>query len=189
MHPIIILGSGSPRRRELLQTIWPGPISMVSSDIDETYPSDLPLSDIPSFLSKLKGEALKDHLIASSHILITADTVVIHEGEVLGKPHDLHAAKTMLERLSDSRHEVITGVSIYTLEKEIHFAEKTEVFFAALKGEDMEYYLSHHPPLDKAGSYGIQEFIGMIGVKKIIGCYYNIMGLPTYSLHQHLRNL
>ncbi len=182
----IILGSGSPRRKELLSSIWSGEIEIIKSDIEEIYPADLALEKIPLYLAKLKANDLKSRLQLKDDILLTADTIVICEANVLGKPKDVNEAKIMLELLSNKAHTVITGVAIYWQDKCIEIEDKTDVYFNSLSPQDILYYLEKYSPLDKAGSYGIQEFIGMIGIEKIQGCYYNVMGLPTSKVWNEL---
>jgi septum formation protein len=182
----IILGSGSPRRKELLSSIWSGEIEIIKSDIEEIYPADLALEKIPLYLAKLKASDLKSRLQLKDDILLTADTIVICEANVLGKPKDVNEAKIMLELLSNKAHTVITGVAIYWQDKCIEIEDKTDVYFNSLSPQDILYYLEKYSPLDKAGSYGIQEFIGMIGIEKIHGCYYNVMGLPTSRVWKEL---
>ena len=182
----IILGSGSPRRKELLSSIWSGEIEIIKSDIEEIYPADLALEKIPLYLAKLKANDLKSRLQLKDDILLTADTIVICEANVLGKPKDVNEAKIMLELLSNKAHTVITGVAIYWQDRCIEIEDKTDVYFNSLSPQDILYYLEKYSPLDKAGSYGIQEFIGMIGIEKIQGCYYNVMGLPTSKVWNEL---
>lgn len=182
----IILGSGSPRRKEILSSIWDGEIQIIKSDVEEVYPDDLALEKIPIYLAKLKGEDLKSKVNLSEDILITADTIVLCEGRVLGKPKDAEDAKAMLEFLSNKVHQVHTGVAIYFNNQVIEIEEKTAVHFGNLSTEAIEYYIAKYKPMDKAGSYGIQEFIGMIGIQKIDGCYYNVMGLPASRVWNEL---
>lgn len=185
----IILGSGSPRRFELLKSIWQGEIEVIKSDIEEVYPYDLALEKIPIYLAKLKADDLKSKLDLSSQILVTADTIVICDNQVLGKPKDKKDAKKMLEFLSNNTHQVTTGVAIYSQDKCIEIEEITLVQFTKLTETEIDFYIENFNPLDKAGSYGIQDFIGMIGIKKINGCYYNVMGLPTGRVWEELVNL
>ena len=175
----LILGSGSPRRKEILSSIWEGEIQVIKSDVEEVYPADLALEKIPIYLAKLKGEDLRSKVNLSEDILITADTIVLCEGHVLGKPKNAEDAKAMLEFLSNKVHQVHTGVAIYINNQFIEIEEKTDVHFGNIDIEAIDYYIKKYQPLDKAGSYGIQEFIGMIGIKKINGCFYNVMGLPA----------
>jgi len=182
----IILGSGSSRRKELLSSIWSGVIEIVPSVIEELYPKDLALEKIPIYLANLKAADLKSKLDLDNNILLTADTIVICEDKVLGKPKDLLEARATLEFLSRKVHRVITGVALYYKGVSIEIEEKTDVHFGTLAAADIAHYLENYCPLDKAGSYGIQEFIGMVGVEKINGCYYNVMGLPTSRVWKEL---
>jgi septum formation protein len=184
----IILGSGSPRRKEILSSIWEGEIQVIKSDVEEVYPADLALEKIPIYLAKLKGEDLISKVNLSEDILITADTIVLCEGHVLGKPKNAEDAKAMLEFLSNKVHVVQTGVAIYFNNQVIEIEEKTNVHFGNIDIEAIDYYIKKYQPLDKAGSYGIQEFIGMIGIEKIDGCFYNVMGLPASRVWQGLSN-
>ncbi|MCE2963226.1 MAG: Maf family nucleotide pyrophosphatase [Chitinophagales bacterium] len=185
----IILGSGSPRRKEILSSIWEGEIQVIKSEIEEVYPDDLALEKIPIYLAKLKGEDLKARVNLIDDILITADTIVLCEGRVLGKPIEVEEAKAMLKFLSNKVHQVHTGVAIYYNNQVIEIEEKTDVHFGNLDIEAIDYYIEKYQPLDKAGSYGIQEFIGMIGIKKIDGCFYNVMGLPASKVWEELKKL
>jgi septum formation protein len=189
MHKKIILGSGSPRRLELLNSIWRGEVEVIKSDIDEVYPEDLTLEKIPIYLAKLKAEDLKSKLNLSEQVLITADTIVICDNQVLGKPKDRENAKSMLQFLSNKSHQVITGVAIYSQDTCIQIEETTHVYFNALSDIEIDFYIQNYNPLDKAGSYGIQDYIGMIGINKIDGCYYNVMGLPTSRVWEELKRL
>lgn len=185
----IILGSGSPRRKEILSSIWDGEIQVIKSDVEEVYPADLALEKIPIYLAKLKGNDLKARVNLSKDILITADTIVLCEGKVLGKPKNAEDAKAMLEFLSNKVHFVQTGVAIYFKNECIEIEEKTDVHLTNLIAEEIDYYIRKYKPMDKAGSYGIQEFLGMIGVEKIDGCFYNVMGLPASRVWQELSKI
>lgn len=185
----LILGSGSPRRKEILSSIWDGEIQVIKSDAEEVYPDDLALEKIPIYLAKQKGEDLKARVNLTDDILITADTIVLCEGRVLCKPKNAEDAKVMLEFLSNKVHQVHTGVAIYFKNQVLEIEEKTDVHFGNIDIEDIDYYIKKYQPLDKAGSYGIQEFIGMIGIGKIDGCFYNVMGLPTNRVWGELKNL
>jgi septum formation protein len=185
----IILGSGSPRRKEILSSIWEGEIQVIKSEIEEVYPAYLALEKIPIYLAKLKGEDLKARVNLREDILVTADTIVLCEGRVLGKPIEVEEAKAMLKFLSNKVHHVHTGVAIYFKDQCIEIEDKTDVYFNELDPEAIDYYINKYQPLDKAGSYGIQEFIGMIGVKKIDGCFYNVMGLPASKVWEELNAL
>ena len=181
----IVLGSGSPRRQELLQSLGLT-ITVRVPEVDEIYPENTPAHEVAPYLAQLKANALlpsiKDH-----ELLITSDTVVIQNQNVLGKPEHKEEAFATLKSLSNSEHEVVTGVFIGNNLKQKVFFETTKVFFKALSDEEINYYIEHFKPFDKAGSYGIQEWIGKIGVTKIEGCFYNVMGLPIGRLWDELK--
>lgn len=180
-----ILGSQSPRRKELLAGIGVE-FEVRTKDTEEVYPDSLPASEVPEFLSKLKANALLPDL-ADNEVIICADTVVILEGEILGKPTDSNDAKQMLARLSGKNHTVITGVFIGSKTKSTSFSERTEVEFESLTEEEIDFYIKQFKPFDKAGSYGVQEWIGYVAVKRMEGTYTNVMGLPTNRLYQEIR--
>lgn len=180
----LILGSKSPRRHQLLEAL-DIPFTVITKEVEETYPDDLEKEEIPVYLSELKAAAFEDSL-ADNQLLITCDTVVFLHGELIGKPKDEEDAKAMLTKLSDETHEVISGVCLKSKGKQHSFYEKTRVHFNPLFPHEIEYYVNQYHPLDKAGSYGIQEWIGYIGVNKIEGCYYNVMGLPLQRLYKEL---
>lgn len=183
----IFLASKSPRRRELLQQLRIPFHTISIGGIDETYPKEMPAQDVPQYLSEKKAEAYSQR-ISEGDMIITADTLVICEDKILGKPATYEEAKDMLTQLSGKTHEVITGVCITTLDRKIAMSTKTEVKFAELSKEDIEYYVETYSPLDKAGAYGIQEWIGCIAVEWIKGSYYNVMGLPVHQLYKELKN-
>lgn len=181
-----ILGSQSPRRKELLGKLGhPFEIRTIEGH-SEAYPDTLPLEEVPRYLSQLKAEQLRSTL-QSDELLITADTVVILDNQILGKPEDLDDARRMLHLLSGRQHEVVSGVSLTTTEWQESFASHTLVTFAPLTDEEIDQYVERCRPLDKAGAYGIQEWIGYIGVAHIEGSFYNVMGLPVQRLYQELR--
>lgn len=182
----IILASNSPRRAELLQHLG------FSFDIhkytfNETIPSFLPTEETAGFLSLHKANQITD--INPKEIIITADTVVITHNQVLGKPKTVEDAIKYLSILSNSTHKVMSGVTIKTLSSSLTFDDTTLVTFKTLSKEEIEHYIKEHKPFDKAGAYGIQEWIGMIGIEKIEGSYYNVMGLPTHKLYKQLKNI
>lgn len=181
----IILASNSPRRRELLQMICDNVEIAASREVEEIYPHDLPAEDVPGFLSKLKADAFRDLAVGDS-VVVTADTVVIVGDRILGKPADYAEAKAMLQALSGRAHKVVTGVTITTSAGSETFSETTEVNFRQLTDDEIDHYITRYKPYDKAGAYGIQEWIGCIGIESIRGCYYNVMGLPLHSLYKHL---
>ena len=158
----------------------------VKNDIDEQYPSYLSCEEIPVFLARQKAQIFADKL-KNNHLLITADTIVWYEEKVLDKPKDFQGAREILNKLSGEKHMVITGVCIKTLEKEVAFFASTDVYFSNLTNQEIEYYLDKYKPYDKAGAYGIQEWIGYIGIAKIEGSYFNVMGLPIQRLYTELK--
>ena len=177
----IILGSQSPRRQALLSAM-DIPFEVVVAHTDENYPQDLPVLKIPLWLAKQKAKALRDQM-RDNWILITADTIVALDDEILGKPRDLNEAKDFLRRLSGRKHLVITGINITTTTVEKSLICRTPVWFKNLTEKEINYYVETYRPLDKAGAYGIQEWIGYIGIKKIEGEYNNVVGLPTQKLY------
>lgn len=184
----IILGSKSPRRQNLLKGIGLDFTVKIIDDIDETYPEHLTKEEIPVYLAKLKAGFYKN-VIDEKTLLITADTIVWINNRVLGKPVDKNDAIKILKELSGTMHQVITGVCIKTKEKEVTFHSISDVYFAKLTLEEIEYYIDNYKPYDKAGSYGVQEFIGYIGVDKIEGSYFNVMGLPIHKLYEELKKI
>lgn len=182
----LVLASASPRRRELLGMLGvPFEVRPLKC-VDETYPPELPAVEVPLFLARKKGDAARVEL-SENEIIVTADTVVVCDGEVLGKPTDEADAKAMLRKLSGKTHTVVTGVAVATREVTLSQSAFTEVTFAQLSNAEIDYYVDRYKPLDKAGAYGIQEWIGCIGVKHISGSYYNVMGLPLHLLYTLLR--
>lgn len=183
---MILLASKSPRRHELLKML-DLPFSVIEiKDIEEIFPEDLKSEKVPEYLSKLKASAYEENL-DKEDILITADTIVLLENEILGKPRDMEEAKKMLSKLSDRTHKVITGVTISSQKKSVTFSTVTDVKFSKLSQRDIADYVDKYRPLDKAGAYGIQEWIGAIGVESISGSYYNVMGLPIHRLYKELQ--
>lgn len=182
----IVLGSNSPRRRELLAGLDIDFEVQVIPGIDESFPDTLPAFDVPVYIARKKAEAYIPSMPADE-LLITADTIVWTFGEILGKPKDREDAIAMLRKLSGRVHEVITGVCITTKEKMISFSASSAVSFARLDEEEIVYYVDKYRPFDKAGSYGIQEWIGYVAVEAINGSFYNVMGLPVRLLYQELK--
>jgi len=180
----ILLASKSPRRSYLLKELGVE-FELLDIEVDEDYPDKLKRESIPLFLSKLKAETAKSSL-KENEIIITADTIVWIGNTVLNKPKDLIEAKLMLTKLSGKMHEVITAVSINSSKKSTSFYAVTEVWFKQLRPEEIDYYVQQFQPLDKAGAYGAQEWIGYIGVEKINGSYFNVMGLPLHELYEEL---
>ena len=182
----LILASNSPRRRELLAGLGLDFEVRVLPGIEENYPDELREGDIPLYISRLKAEAYRSSL-AAVELLITADTIVWLEGEVLEKPKDDADACRMLRELSGQTHQVFTGVCLTTIEKQITFSCRTDVTFARLDEEEIQHYVRTFRPLDKAGAYGVQEWIGYIGVERVEGSYFNVVGLPVQRLYQALK--
>lgn len=182
----VILASNSPRRRELLAGLGIDFEVHTLQGIDESWPDTLQGEDIPKHISRKKAEAYLPTL-ADDELLITADTIVYLDRQVLGKPKDAVDAKAMLRMLAGRTHEVITGVTIATQAKQTTFAVTSLVTFADLTDEEIDHYVEHYKPFDKAGAYGIQEWIGYIGVTRLEGSYFNVMGLPVQRLYTELR--
>ncbi len=180
----VVLGSNSPRRRELLGDMGIKFRVEAIKGIDETYPATLPVEDIPVYLARIKAAG---HPLRPDELLITADTVVVLDESVLGKPVGEADAFRMLRALSGRAHRVISGVCVSTTERVESFADTSIVHFAELTDDEIQYYIKHYRPLDKAGAYGIQEWIGNIGISGINGDFYNVMGLPTRKLYQVLK--
>lgn len=183
----IILASNSPRRHELLKGLDLD-FTVLTRPVDEIYPDDLALEDIPEFLAVKKANAYQD-LIDDNTIVITSDTVVINEDEVLEKPQDAGDAARMLKAMSGKQHLVVTGVCILTAEKIHHFADHTKVKFTTLNDSEIDYYVAKYKPYDKAGAYGVQEWIGYVGIERLNGSYYTVMGLPVHKLYKALKEL
>ena len=182
----LILASQSPRRKELLEGLGIPFCVRVIEGIDESFPEDLPIEDIPVYISKQKASVYAK-CIAEDEVVLTADTVVVCQGQVLGKPKDEDAARRMLNLLSGRTHEVITGVTVKTREEEKSFSVVTEVQFKSLTPQEIDFYIRRFKPFDKAGAYGIQEWIGYIGVISIRGSYFNVMGLPVQRIYEELK--
>ncbi len=181
----IILASQSPRRQQLLKELGLN-FSIEVREIDEVYPAHLQREEIPVYLAQLKAKVFENSL-SKNQLVITADTIVWLNNHVLGKPTDFDDALNMLQSLSGNTHTVYTGVCLKSLSKETTFWAKTDVHFKVLSEEEITYYLKTHKPYDKAGAYGIQEWIGYIGIEHIEGSYFNVMGLPVQKLYEHLK--
>lgn len=182
----LVLASASPRRRELLAGLGLTFEVRTGLNVDERYPADLPAAEVPLYLSKLKAAAYRPRL-AADELLITADTVVCLDNRVLGKPANRNEAGVMLQALSAKTHTVVTGVALTTRTKQHAFSVSSEVHFVPLRQEEIDYYIDHYKPFDKAGAYGIQEWIGMIGIDSIHGSFFNVMGLPVQRLYTELK--
>lgn len=183
----VILASASPRRRELLNMLAVKFTVARGIDVDESYPDTLAPEDVPLYLSGLKADAYRQAM-KPDDLIITADTVVIIDNEVIGKPSSSEEAKTMLSKLSGHTHTVVSGVTITTQRRRESFSVSTDVRFSKLTEEEIEYYIDTYQPLDKAGAYGIQEWIGAAGVESIDGSFYNVMGLPVNRLYHVLKS-
>ena len=180
----IILGSASPRRQELLKGLG---FDFINKPIhaDESFPADLKAQEIPLYLAEKKADAYPDEL-KENELLITADTIVWCEGKVLNKPLNFVEGKKMLESLSGKMHEVFTAVCLKSSNKQTTFFDSSKVYFKTLKTHEIEYYLTNFSPYDKAGSYGVQDWIGYVGIDRIDGSFYNVMGLPVKELYEEL---
>ncbi|MBO5693114.1 MAG: septum formation protein Maf [Tidjanibacter sp.] len=183
----VLLASKSPRRRQLLADCGIEFRVAEGRDAEECYPADMPLEEVAEYLSQLKSDAYAD-VLEGGQVLITADTVVIAGGEILGKPKDREDALRMLSLLSGAEHKVITGVTLRTRDRHRSFACESKVRFRALERPEMEYYIDTYHPYDKAGAYGIQEWIGYVGIEGIEGSFYNVMGLPIQRLYVELED-
>ena len=179
-----ILGSNSPRRSEILKEIGLD-FKIIASNIDETIPKGIKNKNVPIYLAKEKANFLAKEL-NENEILITADTIVLMNDEIITKPLNKKDAKNILQKISNNKHEVITGVCITSNRNQHSFSSKTEVFFNKIRDYEIEYYLEKFKPYDKAGSYGIQEWLGLISIRKIIGSYTNVVGMPSSKLYQEL---
>ena len=187
MKPII-LASQSPRRKQLLE--WAEvPFEVIVSDADESFPSDMQVEEIPVFIAEKKALSVQKKLNNISKIIVAADTLVILNNQVIGKPVDRKHAIEILQLLSGNTHKVVTGVVILKDETKIHFADVTEVTFYKLNNNQIEFYIDKYKPFDKAGAYAIQEWIGVIGIKSINGDFYNVMGLPVSKVVQQLNKI
>ncbi|MBR2326512.1 MAG: septum formation protein Maf [Alistipes sp.] len=178
----LILASASPRRRELLAACDIDFTLAERFECEECYPADLEADKVAEYLSQLKSNAYP-HALREGDILLTADTVVIAGGEILGKPKDNADAERMLKILSGATHKVVTGVTLRTPSRTISFSAESLVTFRVLENEEIEYYVERYRPMDKAGAYGIQEWIGYVGIEHIEGSFYNVMGLPVQRLY------
>ena len=182
----VILASKSPRRQQLLADM-DIPFKVLTKDTDESFPADLPAEKIASYLSQVKANAFSADELPENFLLITADTVVVKDQLPLNKPENRAEAVAMLQTLSGCTHKVITGITLRSREKMLSFAEISEVTFDNLEQEEIDFYVEQHKPFDKAGAYGIQEWIGVIGISGMRGSFYNVMGLPTHKLYKALK--
>ena len=180
----LVLASKSPRRQMLLRQLdWS--FEIVTQDTDESYPPDLDIADVAAYIASEKAKAVLPK-INKDQLIIAADTIVRLDNTIFGKPKDAKDAFRILQQLSGKTHEVITGVCLQTQEAEHHFSSTTAVYFKTLSEKQIKYYIKKFKPYDKAGAYAIQEWIGMVGIEKIEGCYFNVMGLPLTRLYEEL---
>ena len=184
----VVLASNSPRRKELLGGLGIGYEVKTMPDIDESYPDGLCMEEVPVYIARSKADAYRP-LMQPDELIITADTIVWLDGVVMGKPKDEEEARDMLRRLSGQTHQVVTGVCLTTIDRQQSFATVTDVTFDRLTEEEITHYVSSYQPMDKAGAYGIQEWIGYVGVRSIKGSYFNVVGLPIQRLYQELKRL
>ena len=181
----LILASGSPRRRALLKDLGLSFTLAPNHDLEENFPEEMPAREVPVYLAGKKSDAFATGL-GENDILITADTIVILHGQIIGKPSSAEEAVSMLSRLSGHTHTVITGVCLRNRNKQYCFSDRSEVIFRKLTEEEIRYYVCHYQPFDKAGAYGIQEWIGYVAIEEIRGSFYNVMGLPVQKLYIEL---
>lgn len=184
----VILASASPRRKELLQGLDVDFEVRALPDVDESFPDTLQGGDIPLYISKKKADAYRPFM-ADDELVITADTIVWLDGVALGKPVDEDDARRMLRNMSGKKHSVFTGVSVTTKDVQYSFVAQSDVTFAELSDDEIEYYIAKYRPMDKAGAYGAQEWIGYIGMSNIVGSYLNVMGLPVQRLYSELKKV
>ncbi|TCN67544.1 Maf family nucleotide pyrophosphatase [Acetobacteroides hydrogenigenes] len=184
----LILASKSPRRRQLLRDAGFEFTLADSFEVEEIYPETLAAEEVAEFLSNLKADAYPVAL-KGNDVLITSDTVVVADGEVMGKPADYDDAFRMLRKLSGRMHKVITAVCIRTVSQKLSFSDECDVFFDELSDEEIDFYLRHYKPYDKAGAYGIQEWIGYVGISRIEGSFFTVMGFPIHRVYQELKRL
>ena len=183
----LILASASPRRKWLMDELGVS-FSVQPKNVEEIYPDNLKREEIPLFLSKLKADAFSEEELEGK-IVLTADTIVWLNDRELQKPVDLNDAKRMIRQLSGNRHEVYTAITLRTSQKTISDFDRTEVHFRELTEDEIDFYVQKYKPLDKAGAYGIQEWIGYIGIDRIDGCYFNVMGLPLRKVYEGFNSL
>ncbi|MDE6631227.1 MAG: Maf family nucleotide pyrophosphatase [Bacteroidales bacterium] len=181
----LVLGSASPRRKDLLSALG-FEFETITKDVDESYPLSMPRESVPEYLSHIKSMAFSDDELPENYLLVTADTMVLLDNKPFGKPADRDQAVRFLYALSGQTHKVITGISLRTRERQHTFSVESKVTFRVLSLEEIEYYVDKYKPYDKAGSYGIQEWIGYVGIEAIEGSFYNVMGLPTQRLYREM---
>ena len=181
----LVLGSQSPRRKYILEQAG-FEFSVITADVEEVYSPDMPVREVPVYLAGLKASAILPKADADA-VVITSDTIVLLDGKIYEKPKSREHAIQVLGELSGNMHEVITGVCITNADKTVRFSETTKVFFDKLTTEEIEWYVDRYEVMDKAGGYAVQEGIGLIGITKLEGCYFNVMGLPVNRLYQELK--
>jgi septum formation protein len=179
----LILASNSPRRQQLMKDAG-FEFTVKVKDTNEDFPATMPAEEVPAYLARKKAEAFREEL--STEIVLTADTIVVVNNTILNKPKDAIEANQMLRKLSGRKHQVITGVCVMTQENTETFIDKTEVFFRELTDFEIDYYISTCRPFDKAGAYGVQDFIGMVGISRMEGSYFTVMGLPVHQVYEAL---
>jgi septum formation protein len=184
----VVLGSGSPRRRELMEQAEI-PFEVLVSDVPEDFDPETPAAEVPVLLAERKANAIRAQFSPAHQWIITADTVVVLKDDIINKPVDEEDAVAVLKRLSGQKHTVITGVCILKGEEKVSFSDATDVFFNELSEDEIRYFVRKYQPLDKAGAYAIQEWIGLIGVRRIEGCFYNVMGLPVPKMYGILKEM
>lgn len=182
----VVLASKSPRRQELLGGMGVA-FQVLTKETDESYPLSMDRAEVAAYLSEKKSMAFSEDELPSNFLLITADTVVIADDVILGKPSDADEARAMLKALANRQHRVVTGVTVRSAERSETFSVTSEVCFSSLEDAEIEYYIDNYRPFDKAGAYGIQEWIGYVGISELYGSFYNVMGLPTQRLFQVLK--
>lgn len=188
MNRKIILASQSPRRKQILE--WAAlPFEIIIKNVEEVFPDNLTASDVPEYLATLKANAVATDIDLDNSIIIAADTIVVLENVIYGKPKDRQHAIEILQKLSDKMHEVITGVCLLWNDKQFTFSETTHVSFSKLTQQEIEFYIDTYKPYDKAGAYAIQEWIGVTTIQKIEGCFFNVMGLPMNRLYHEMKRL
>lgn len=183
-----ILASQSPRRKQILE--WADiDFNIVTKNIAEDFSDDMPVREVPAYLASIKGKAVAEDVDLNNYVVISADTIVIYNNKIYGKPQDRNDAIQILQELSGNTHEVITGVSIIWNDKQVVFDETTKVHFSPLTQQEIEFYIDTYKPYDKAGAYAIQEWIGVTTISKVEGCFFNVMGLPMNRLYNELKRL
>ena len=183
LNKTLLLASNSPRRQQLLRDAG-FEFNVKVKDTNEDFPKTMPVDEVPAFLARKKAEAFREEL--GNQIILTADTIVVIDKDILNKPKDASEAREMLRKLSGRQHQVITGVCVMTAENTESFIDVAEVFFRELSDWEIDYYIENCRPFDKAGSYGVQDFIGMVGIPRMEGSYFTVMGLPVHKVYEAL---